>query len=101
MGDAECEAMGSVLYLENGVSISNNPGLRITAADGAVVSKLFVTTDVHINANAGYGISCSAAPALAHLYGFSSIPSGGQQPIDTGGNGLGAINVTCQASPVP
>jgi hypothetical protein len=93
--------MGSVLYLENGVTISTNTGHGISASDGAVVGKFFVTTNVHINANGGYGISCSAAPALAHLYGFPSVPNSGQQPIDTTGNVIGGINATCQAAPVP
>jgi hypothetical protein len=100
-GNGVFVAMGSVLYLENGVSITGNTGHGISASDGAVVGKFFVTTNVHINANAGYGISCSVAPGMAQLYGFPSSPSGGQQPIDTAGNGLGGINATCNASPVP
>ena len=100
-GNGVFVAMGSVLYLENGVSISDNTGHGISASDGAVVGKFFATGNVHINTNGGYGISCSAAPGLAQLYGFPSIPGGGQQPIDTTGNGLGGINTTCQAAPVP
>ena len=100
-GNGVFVAMGSVLYLENGVTISGNTGHGISASDGAVVGKFFVVTNVHINANGGYGISCSAPPALAHLYGFPSIPGAGQQPIDTAGNGWGGIGATCAASPVP
>jgi hypothetical protein len=101
VGNGVFVAMGSVLYLENGVSISGNTGHGISASDGAVVGKFFVTTNVHINANGGYGISCSAAPGLGQLYGFPSVPNSGQQPIDTAGNGLGGINATCHAAPVP
>lgn len=100
-GNGVFVAMGSVLYLENGVSISNNTAHGISASDGAVVGKFFVVTDVHINGNGGYGISCSAAPGLAQLYGFPSSPGGGQQPIDTSGNVLGGISTACQVAPVP
>jgi hypothetical protein len=101
VGNGVFVAMGSVLYLQNGVSISNNTAHGISASDGAVVGKFFVTTDVHINHNGGYGISCSAAPGLAQLYGFPSSPGGGQQPIETTGNSAGGINPTCQVAPVP
>lgn len=99
-GNGVYVAMGSVLYLENGVSITTNTGHGISASDGAVVGKFFVVTNVHINGNNGWGISCSPSPGMGQLYGFPTSPNNGQQPIDTAGNGLGGINSTCQAAPV-
>ena len=99
-GNGVFVAMGSVLYLENNVSITANTGHGISASDGAVVGKFFVTTAVQINDNGGYGISCSAPPGLGQLYGFPAGPNTGQ-PIVTSGNGLGGINATCHAAPVP
>lgn len=88
-------AIGSVVWLEGGAVINGNGGHGISASDGGIVGKFFVITNIQINNNGAWGISCSAAPGTAHLYGLPPTAS----PITTTGNALGGIN--CPVSPVP
>jgi hypothetical protein len=94
-GNGVFVAMGSVVYLEDGTAISGNGGHGISVSDGGIVGKFFVATGIQINNNGAWGISCSASPAVAHLYGFPPTASA----ITTTGNTLGGIN--CPTSPVP
>jgi hypothetical protein len=88
-------AVGSVVWLEDGAVISRNGGHGISLSDGGVVGKFFVATGIQISDNGAWGISCSAAPGVAQLYGFPPTAS----PITTTGNALGGIN--CPTSPRP
>jgi hypothetical protein len=86
---------GSQVWLETGAVITGNGGNGIAVNDTSVVGKLRSTTAVQITNNAGWGISCSAAPGAAQLAHFP--PSG--SAIDLSGNTDGEHN--CAVSPNP
>jgi len=95
-GNAFFGAMGSVLWLEEGVKIDSNGGHGISMLDAGVVGKYYVVTDISITNNGGYGISCSPSPGVAQLYGF---PPAGQPLPNVTGNRLGDYG--CPSSPNP
>jgi len=90
-------AMGSVVWLEDGVNIHHNGGHGIAMTDTGVVGKYYVPTDIHITNNDGQGIACSPSPGVAQLYGFPPTP--GANAPNVSGNLRGDYG--CPASPNP
>jgi hypothetical protein len=88
---------GSVLWLDDTVTIDDNGGHGISLSDASVAGKLFVTAGAITN-NGGFGVACSAPIELAQLYGFPPVGGGA---INLTGNGSGPTNCATAAVPGP